>query len=154
MNQEANDREIIISRLVDAPKERVWEASTDPSKLVKWWGPEGFTNTFHSIEVKEGGIWDFVMHGPDGTDYHDKIVFDELVKSERISYTHSGLDSENFAKFHTVFTFEEVGGKTKITLKMTFATAEEKEKQVKIVGAIEGGNSTLKKLADFLAKDK
>ena len=147
------EREIVISREIDAPRERVWEAFTDPEQLIQWWGPEGFTNTFNSIDIKEGGVWDFDMHGPDGVDYPNKIVYEELIKPSKISYTHSGLDKEDFVEFQTTFTFEEVDGKTNLTLRLVFATAAEKEKQVKF-GAVEGGNSTLKKLADFLAKDR
>ena len=64
------DREIVISRVIDAPRELVFEAFTEVRHLSRWWGPEGFTTTTRSFEFRVGGEWDFVMHGPDGTDYH------------------------------------------------------------------------------------
>lgn len=66
---------------------------TDP-KHIAWWGPNGFTNTIHEMNVKPGGVWRFIMHGPDGTDYPNKILFIEVVKPERLVYTH-GSDEDN-----------------------------------------------------------
>src|SRR6185369_4961866 len=63
------DREIITARVVNAPRELVWQAWTDPKHLAAWFGPHGFRNTFHEFAPKPGGHWRFVMHGPDGTDY-------------------------------------------------------------------------------------
>ena len=63
------DREIVISRIIDAPRELLFEAFTEVRHLSRWWGPEGFTTTTQSLEFRVGGEWDFVMHGPDGTDY-------------------------------------------------------------------------------------
>ena len=60
------DREIVISRVIDAPRELVFEAFTEVRHLSQWWGPDGFTTTTRSFEFREGGVWDFVMHGPDG----------------------------------------------------------------------------------------
>jgi uncharacterized protein YndB with AHSA1/START domain len=67
------DREIVISRVIDAPRELVFEAFTEVRHLSRWWGPEGFTTTTRSFEFREGGEWDFVLHGPDGTDYSEWI---------------------------------------------------------------------------------
>ena len=58
------DREIVTTRVMDAPRELVFKAWTDPDHLVHWWGPTGFTNTFHEFDLKPGGVWRFVMHGP------------------------------------------------------------------------------------------
>src|SRR5208282_5102482 len=66
---EAADREIVITRVVDAPRELVWEAMTDPWHVIHWWGPRGFTTTVETMEVRTGGVWKLVMHGPDGTNY-------------------------------------------------------------------------------------
>src|ERR1700752_4973164 len=68
------DREIVISRVISAPRELVFEAFTEVRHLSQWWGPEGFTTTTRSFEFRVGGEWDFVMHGPDGTDYQDRAV--------------------------------------------------------------------------------
>jgi uncharacterized protein YndB with AHSA1/START domain len=146
-----NDKEIVISRLIDAPRERVWEAWTDPEQLITWWGPNGFTNTFHAFDFRVGGVWRFMMHGPDGVDYPNTIVFEEIIEPERIAYLHSGEEGDPEHVFHANATFEDVGGKTKVTLRLRFDKAEEREKSVKF-GAVEGGNQTLGRLADHVAK--
>src|SRR3954471_663109 len=83
----SSDREIVISRLFDAPRELVWAAWTDPQQVVQWWGPKGFTTTIHEMDVRPGGVMRHTMHGPDGTDYANKSVFKEVVKPERIVYS-------------------------------------------------------------------
>src|SRR3982750_4400071 len=101
------DRELIISKLLSAPVELVWEVWTDPEHIKNWWGPNGFTNTIFKMEVQPGGEWDFVMHGPDGTDYKNKSIFKEVIKPERIVFEHvSG------PKFTATITFEKQGSKT------------------------------------------
>ena len=82
------DREIVISRVIDAPQELVFEAFTEVRHLSRWWGPEGFTTTTQSFEFRPGGEWDFVMHGPDGTDYTEWITWSEIVPPERIALSH------------------------------------------------------------------
>ena len=84
------DREIVLSRLIDAPQELVFDAWTDPEQVGQWWGPSGFTTTTHKMEVKPGGVWRFVMHGPDGRDYQNKITYLEIVPPERLVYRHGG----------------------------------------------------------------
>ena len=81
-------REIVISRVIDAPRELVFEAFTEVRHLSRWWGPEGFTTTTRSFEFREGGAWDFVMHAPDGTDYQEWISWTEIVPPERIALLH------------------------------------------------------------------
>ena len=68
-------REIITTRVLDAPRELVWKAWTDPKHVAEWWGPNGFTNTIHEMDVRPDGVWRFIMHGPDGVDYKNEIVF-------------------------------------------------------------------------------
>src|SRR5258706_10882308 len=81
-------------RVFDAPRELVWKVWTEPEHIGKWWGPNGFTTTTHKMEVKAGGVWRFVMHGPDGRDYQNKITFIEVVKPERLVYKHGGAGGE------------------------------------------------------------
>src|SRR4051794_12623895 len=83
-----SDREIVATRVFDAPRELVFKAWTDPEHLAQWWGPTGFTNTFHEFDLRPGGVWRFVMHGPDGVDYKNENVFVEIVKPERIVFDH------------------------------------------------------------------
>jgi uncharacterized protein YndB with AHSA1/START domain len=147
-----SDREIVITRVFDAPCELVFEAWTNPEHVVQWWGPRGFTTTIHEMDVRPGGVWRFVMHGPDGTDYDNKVVFVEVAKPERLVYNHGGADDSDFAQFQVTVTFDAEGNKTRLTMRMLFESAAERDRIVKEVGAIEGANQTLDRLAEYLAK--
>jgi uncharacterized protein YndB with AHSA1/START domain len=103
------------------------------------------------MDVRPGGVWRFVMHGPDGRDYKNKIIFHEVVKNERLTYTHLG-EGEDPNQFETTVTFDAEGTKTKLTLRSIFPTAAERDRVVKEYGAIEGGKQTLERLAHHLAK--
>ena len=78
------DREIVLTRVFDATREIVFDAFTDPKHVGHWWGPTGFTNAILETDVRPGGVWRFVMHAPDGTDYPNKIVYSEIVRPERL----------------------------------------------------------------------
>lgn len=147
---DTSNREMIITRLLNAPRELVWKAWTQPEHVKHWWGPNGFTNTIHEMEVKPGGVWRFMMHGPDGMDFPNKIVFSEVLVNERLVYTHSSEDDNDPNRFSTTVTFEKQGDKTFLTMRAVFATAEERDKVIKEYGAMEGGNQTLARLADYL----
>ena len=145
------DREIIQTRLLNAPRSLVWQAWTDPKHLIHWWGPDGFTNTFHEISVKPGGIWRFMMHGPDGVDYPNRIEFLEVVEPEKITYRHVEDSEEEAICFFNTVTFEDRGDKTFLTMRAVFPTQEEKDYVVREHGAIEGGKQTIDKLEAYLA---
>ena len=104
-------RELIISRVLNALAALVWEAWTKPEPIIKWWGPNGFTTTSHSMEVKPGGSWRFMMHGPDGRDYPNKIIFLEVDPPKKLMYKHSGDDDTDPVSFHVTITFENLGKK-------------------------------------------
>jgi uncharacterized protein YndB with AHSA1/START domain len=152
--QTTKDREIVISRVYDAPPELVWRAWTDPEQVVRWWGPIGFTTTTRSMDVRPGGTWRFVMHGPDGRDYGNRIVFDEVVAPERLVYIHDddGDEAIESVKFRTTVTFERQGEKTRLTMHMVFPSREERDRIVKEHGAVEGGIQHVTRLAEHLAK--
>jgi len=147
MAASTKDREIVITRVIDAPRELIWDAWTDPKKVVQWWGPDGFTTTTKSMEVRKGGRWEYVMHGPDGVDYPDWQEYLEVVKPERLVYD---LGTGNKAEFRATITFEKLGRKTKITMHALFPTAEARDHVVKNYKAIEGGQQTLGRLAAFV----
>lgn len=86
--ESTGDRELVHTRLVQAPREQVFRALADPSRLARWWGPNGFTSTIHAFDFRLGGSWRFVMHGPDGTDYPNESVFTEIVAPERVVIEH------------------------------------------------------------------
>jgi len=149
------DREILMSRVFDAPREMVWAAFTDPMQVVQWGGPRGFTTTIEKMEVRPGGIWRHVMHGPDGTDYPSKSVFQEVVKPERLVFSHTGGKKHDAgAPFVATWTFEDVGGKTRVTGRMVFPTAAHRDHVVKVYGAIEGAKQNFDRLGEYLAKSK
>lgn len=146
-------REIVVSRVFDAPRELVWQAWTDPKHVVHWWGPSGFTTTIQEMDVRPGGVWRHVMHGPDGTDYPNKSVFKEVVKPERIVYSHGGGKKGGpGASFVATWTFDAQGDKTRVTMRAVFASAEARDRVVKEYNAIEGGKQTLARLAEHLPK--
>lgn len=145
------DREIVITRVLNAPRELVFDAWTDPKHIGQWWGPRGFTTTIHEMDVKPGGVWRFIMHGPDGVDYKNRIVYIEIVKPERLVYTHGADEDADPGQFHVTVTFAEQGGRTKLTMRSLFPSAAERDRVVAF-GAIEGGNQTLDSLEEHLAK--
>ena len=147
------DREIVISRVFHAPRELVWQAMTDPQHVVNWWGPRGFRTTIERMDLRPGGVWQQVMHGPDGTNYPNKSTFREIVKPERIVYTHAGgRENGPGTSFEATWTFEVVeGNRTRLTLRQVFASPEDRDFIVREFGAIEGGKQTLTRLSEHLA---
>jgi uncharacterized protein YndB with AHSA1/START domain len=144
------DREIVVTRVFDAPRELVFQAWTDPEQVVQWWGPRGFTTTNHEMDVRPGGVWRFVMHGPDGTDYANRVDFLEVVAPERLVYEHGPDGESEGLSFRSTVTFDDEGGKTRLTLRLVFGSAEERDRAVEF-GALDGGKQTLKRLAQHLA---
>lgn len=143
----ASDREIVATRMFDAPRELVFRMWTDPQHVAQWWGPRGFTNTISTMDVRPGGVWEFVMHGPDGVDYKNKVVYIEVVRPERIVYDHvSG------PLFHVTTTFADEGGKTRVNVRMLFESAALRNKVAEEYGAVEGLGQTLDRLGEQLAK--
>lgn len=148
-----NDLEIVVSRVFDAPLEVVWDAWTDPEKVVHWWGPRGFTTTIHEMDVRPGGRWRHTMRAPDGTQFPNLSVFLEVVKHQRIVYSHSGgREGDPAADFEATWTFEGEGKKTLLTGRMVFPSAEVRNLIVKTYQAIEGANQTFDRLGEQLAR--
>jgi len=146
---EAHDREIALTRLLDAPPELVWRVWTEPEHMAAWWGPNGFTTTVHEMDVRPGGVSRYTMHGPDGTDYPNRVRYREVVRPERLAYDHDDDGAGDHA-FQVTVTFEAVEGGTRVTNRMLFPTAEAREMTVKF-GAVELGHQTLARLAEYLA---
>jgi uncharacterized protein YndB with AHSA1/START domain len=144
---ESSNREIVVTRVFEAPRALVFAAWTTPEHLARWWGPTGFTITTYEMDFKPGGVWRFVMHGPDGRDYQNKVVYVEIAESERLVYRHV-----SDPQFQMTVTFEEGGDQTIVTARMLFESAAIRDKTVKAFGAVEGLKQTLGRLADYLAK--
>ncbi len=145
------DREIVISRVIGAPREVVFEAFTAVRHLSQWWGPEGFTTTTRAFEFRVGGEWDFVMHGPDGTDYQEWISWTEIAPPERIALVH-GESRRDPNAFESVLTFAPDGTATRIEMHTVFPTKELRDEAVEKYHAIEGGRQTLSNLAAYVTE--
>ena len=144
------EREITDTRVVNAPRELVWKVFTEPVHVVQWWGPDGFTNTTKSMDVRVGGEWIHTMHGPDGKDYPNHIVYREVVEPERLVFDHISAPHHR-----TTVTFDDLGdGRTKLTFTMIFDTTEKKRWTVETYKADIGLTQTLGRLQDYLAKVK
>ena len=146
----AADREFIISRTIQGPRRLVFEAFTDPAHLGRWWGPNGFTTTTRTFEFRPGGVWDFIMHGPDGVDYPNWIEWREIVPPERIYYLHGDRDGDPRAFVSTV-TLVERGTATELTMRAVFKTKEQFDEVVERYGAIEGGKQHIGRLVSYIA---
>lgn len=118
------DCEIVSSRIFNHPREAVFLAWTDAEKLKKWWGPAGFTNTFHEFDMRPGGKWRFTMHGPDKGNYENECVFLIIEKLNLIAWNRLSKPL-----FRVVATFDETtDGNTQLIFRMQFATKEECDK--------------------------
>ena len=150
MANEKNDtseRELLLTRVLNAPIELVWEVWTNPEHIAKWWGPNGFTNTITKMEIKDGGEWDLIMHGPDGTDYKNKSIFQEIIPFKKIVYQHVTAP-----KFITTIEFEDRGKQTFLKWHMLFESKEQFIQVVKTFKADEGLKQNIEKLERFLAE--
>lgn len=136
------DREFVHSRLIDAPRERVFRALAEPKHLARWWGPNGFTSTFETFDLRPGGAWRFVMHGPDGTDYPNENVFLEVMAPERVVLEHLSEDHH----FVMTITFTARGDQTLVGWRQVFDTAAHKESIAEFV--VEANEQNLSRLAD------
>lgn len=145
----AADNEVVITRVMNAPRERVFDMWLKHEHLARWFGPEGFTISTHEIDVRTGGVWRFTMHGPDGVDYGNHVAYTEVTRPERIAYRQSGEGSTAAIRFETLVTFTDFGGTTELELRSTFPTAAERDLVVEKYGAIEGGKQTLGRLAIY-----
>jgi uncharacterized protein YndB with AHSA1/START domain len=146
---DTSDREIVIRRTLRAPRERVFDAFTDPAHVGTWWGPHGYAIKTAAMDVRAGGSWRFEMTGPDGTLWPNVIDYVEVTRPERLVYKHgSGSDAE--PGFDVRITFEDGGdGTTLLTMQSIFASPEALA-EVKKYGAEELGNQTVDKLAAYL----
>jgi len=153
VEQGTSARDIVISRELDAPRELVWEAMTDPEQVIHWWGPRGFTTTISEMDVRPGGVWKHVMRGPDGTNYPNESVFQEVVAPERLVFAQGGKrEGGPSISFISTWTFDTVAsGKTKVTIRMVFPSPCTRDLVVREFGAIEGGKQTLERLGEHLS---
>ncbi len=143
------DREVVITRVIDAEPELVFEAFTDVRHISQWWGPDGFTTTTSAFEFRVGGVWEFTMRGPDGTVYPEWISWTDIARPTRIAMLH-GEAADDPNAFESVLTFEPDGPATRVTMRTLFPTVEARNEAVATYHAIEGGTQTLGHLADYV----
>jgi uncharacterized protein YndB with AHSA1/START domain len=141
------DREVVITRLVDAPRALVFEAWTDPEQLPAWFGPEGFRIETKEIDIRPGGRWRFDMIAPDGTRYGNRMAFLRLEAPAVIEVDHGSDRDEDPSAFRMLLTFDEqANGKTIVTLRQMHPTKARRDEVIGF-GAVEYGGQTLDKLA-------
>jgi uncharacterized protein YndB with AHSA1/START domain len=145
------DRELRMSRTFDAPAERLFDVFTDTKNITHWWGPRGFRTTTHSADLRPGGEWHFTMHGPDGTDYPNKVVYVEINRPRKLAYRHMGGEGHEKVHFDATITFTPRGQQTELDFRMVFPTREERDAVCGEYGAREGLNDTLTRLGEFVA---
>lgn len=144
----AADREIVQTRVFNAPRELVFKVWTDPQHIDRWWGPRGFQNDTAEMTVAPGGVWRFMMLSAEHGDFPNRVVYLEVVPPERLVYDHGADEGE--PHFRVTVTFEDQeGGKTLLTMRSVFPTAEALAEVLKF-GAVEGGRQTLDRLAEYL----
>lgn len=146
----ALDREIVLSRVIAAPRERVFQAWTDPRQIVQWFGPAGFTVESLECDIRPGGRWRFVFTGPDGRRWDNRMVFLRVEAPGLIEFEHGSDKDDDPARFHVTVTLDAQGdGKTVLTLRQLHPTKAQRDAGIGF-GAVELGYQTLDKLARHL----
>ena len=148
MDNVANDAEnrvLATCRIVKAPIDLVWAVWTQPGHIVNWWGPNGFTNTIHKMDLQKGGEWNLTMHGPDGKNYPNQSVFIEIIPFEKIIFEHFN------PHFITTVCFEPKGNATRIDWSLLFDSPEMFDIVVRTHKADEGQKQNLDKLEKYLS---
>ncbi|MBV1690201.1 SRPBCC family protein [Novosphingobium sp. G106] len=147
----ALDREIVLCRVLDAPRERVFAAWTDPEQLGQWFGPAGFKTETLECDIRPGGRWRFIYTAPDGTIYDNRMVFLRIEAPRLIETEHGSDKDDDPGRFHVTITFDEQSdGKTVLTMRQLHPTAEQRTAGIGF-GAVEFGYQTLDKLARHLS---
>jgi uncharacterized protein YndB with AHSA1/START domain len=147
------ERELTIVRIFDAPRALVFRAWTDPKMMAEWWAPKRFTNPVCEVDVRIGGALRIVMRGPDGWEHPMKGVFTDVVKNERIVFTNIAVDAagNHLLEGVTTVSFEEHGGKTKMTLH-TRAAGKVPQAAFMLGGMEQGWTESIDKLEALLAQ--
>lgn len=150
---ETSERTMTVRRTFNAPRERVFEAWTDPKQVDQWWGPDGFTTTTDDIEVRPGGVWRFEMVGPEGEAYPNRVVFEEVEEPEHLAHTHGSPEDPEL--FQVTVTFEErEGGTTELTMHQHYESAAALEESIEEFGAAEGAKQNIDHLANYLMTEE
>jgi uncharacterized protein YndB with AHSA1/START domain len=142
------ERELVITRIIDAPRSLVFKAWTQPEHIARWWGPQGFTTVHCEMDIRVGGAYRFGGRSPQGTEHWKRGVYREIVEPQRIVFTFAweNADGSLGPELLTTITFDEESDRTKLTLRQSgFTTNTARDSHV------EGWTSTLERFADYLA---
>ena len=145
------ERELVITRVFDAPRHLVFHAWTEPGRVARWWGPQGFVTTYCDMDIRPGGAFRVCMRSPEGTEYWKQGVYREVLEPERLAFTFAWEDAEGKPTHQTLVTvtFAEQGMKTKLTLHQAlFETVARRDEHQR------GWTSTLQRFAEYLAENR
>lgn len=143
--------EIVSTRIFNVPRELLFEAYSNPEILAKWWGPNGFTNTFHEFNFTNNGTWTFIMHGPDGKDYKNNSVFREIIPLEKIVFNHI---SGPYYKGTVILQDTDTAGSTQLIYSMVLESQKVYEKLKDfIIGANEENFDRLEEILGKIKKN-
>jgi uncharacterized protein YndB with AHSA1/START domain len=147
------ERELVITRVFDAPRELVFRAWTDSNHMARWWGPKGFTNRVEHMDVRPGGAWRIIMCAPDGAEHSSQGVYREIVPPERLAFTNTAVDKDGnvIIDGFTTVTLDDQNGKTKLTLQ-TRGVAKIAYAANYLKGMEMGWTQSLERLAESLEK--
>jgi len=155
----ATEVEIVVTRVFNAPRELVWRAFTDPQQLMRWWGPKGYTSPACQIDLREGGKYLYCMRSPEGQNIYSTGVYQKIDPPNEIIFTdsfadehgnvvpgsHYGLGADFPHELRVILTFDDLGGKTRLTLRHAGMPAGEMSE-----GASVGWSESFDKLAEVL----
>jgi uncharacterized protein YndB with AHSA1/START domain len=147
---EPGKQEVIVTRLFDLPRERLFRAMTDPKLIPQWWGPERYTTTVEKMDAKPGGSWRFVQTGPDGGQYAFHGVYHEVASPERLVYTFEYEGTPGHVAMETI-TYQDMDGKTLVHDQMVFQSVEDRDGMVQS-GMEEGADASMNRLDTLLKK--
>jgi uncharacterized protein YndB with AHSA1/START domain len=149
------ERDLVMSRVFDAPRDIVFRAFSTSEALAQWWGPKGWTLPVSKLDFRPGGTWHYCMRGPAGEESWGLSTYDEIVEGARIVYTDAfsnaeGTVAEGMPQMQITIEFKDEDGKTRVTSRTEFASSEEL-KQVLDMGVVQGATETWDRLEAYLA---
>jgi uncharacterized protein YndB with AHSA1/START domain len=147
-----DERTIVSTRVFHAPRRMVYRAFADPKHVVHWWGPHGFTTTVLEMDLRTGGKWRIVMHGPDGANYPNEMTFTAVVPNERIELDLvGGREGAEPVHIHKTITWQDEDGGTRLTVRNQFGSRALRDENVRTYGSVQGSRDLFERLRAFLA---
>lgn len=143
--EDIKSRTMSVTRVFDAPVEMVWQALTQPELIKEWWGPEGFTTTIRKMDVRVGGKWLFIMHGPDGTDFDNDHTYLEVARNKRIVLQNNGPQ-----KFEIIVDLLEKGPQTEVKWAVIFDSVPTKNEAIRAFKADIGMEQNIERFKNYL----